>query len=191
MAEDAEGRGEPRGSSEPAIPPAEEIRHADGRLTHPEIRYETSDLDFRWLLGILIGALVFGMIIQLAVWDFFSDYRASQAEVKKSPFPLAPAPTETLPPEPRLEQLDRLQEALAASAAAREATELSILDSYGPTPEDGYVHVPIDRAMKLVQKQLRSRPERQIEDKRENGLVDAGAPNSGRLYRGKLRWGKD
>jgi hypothetical protein len=191
MAEDAEGRDEPRASSEPAIPPAEEIRHADGRLTHPEVRYETSDLNFPWILGILIGAMVFGMIIQLAVWDFFSDYRASQAEVKKSPFPLAPAPTETLPAEPRLEQLDRLEETLTASAAAREATERSILNSYGPTPEDGYVHVPIGRAMKLVQRQLRSRADRQTEDKRENGLVDAGEPNSGRMYRGKPKWGND
>jgi hypothetical protein len=191
MAEDAQGRGEPRGSSEPAFPPPAEIRHGDGRVEHPEVRYEKSDVNFRWILGILIGAMVFGMIIQLTVWDFFSDYRASQAEVKKSPFPLAPAPTDTLPPEPRLEQLDRLEEALASTAAAREATEQSILDSYGPTSENGYVHVPIDRAMKLVQGQLRSRADRQTEDKRENGLVDAGAPNSGRMYRGKPRWGKD
>jgi hypothetical protein len=191
MADHIEGRGEIRGPGEPAIPPAGEIVHAEGQVAHPEIRYETSDLNFRWILGILIGAMVFGMIIQLAVWDFFSDYRAVQAEVKKSPFPLAPAPTDTLPPEPRLEQLDRLEEALASTAAAREATELSILNSYGPTSEEDYVHVPIDRAMKLVQKQLRSRPRRQIEDKRENGLVDAGAPNSGRMYRGKPRWGKE
>jgi hypothetical protein len=191
MADDVEGRGEPSGSSEPAIPRVAQSRHADGPITHPEVRYETSDLNFRWLLAILIGAMVFGMIIQLAVWDFFSDYRAVQAEVKKSPFPLAPAPTDSLPPEPRLEQLDRLEEALASTAAAREATELSILNSYGPTLEEGYVHVPIDRAMKLVQRQLRSRADRQTEDKRENGLMDAGAPNSGRMYRGKPKWGKD
>jgi hypothetical protein len=191
MADDIEGSGRPPDNSGPPIPPAEEILHADGQVAHPEVHYEKSDINFRWIVGILIGALVFGIIIQLAVWDFFSDYRTFQAEVKRSRFPLAPAPADSRPAEPRLEQLDRLEEGLRTSAAAREATELSILHSYGPTSEDGYVHVPIDRAMKLVQKQLRSRPDRQMGDKRENGLVDSGAPNSGRLYRGKPRWEED
>jgi hypothetical protein len=191
MADDAPGPSDPRESREPATAPAEETRRADGQVVHPDVRYETSDINFRWILGILIAALVFGIIIQLAVWDFFSDYRASQAKVKKSPFPLAPATVDTLPAEPRLERLDRGDEALAASAAARENAQLSILNSYGPTAEDGYVHVPIDRAMKLVQKQLRSRPQKKTDDKRENGLLDAGEPNSGRAYRGKPKWGNN
>jgi hypothetical protein len=189
MADDAQE--EPRESREPAIPPTEEIRRADGHVVHPDVRYERSDINFRWILGILIAALVFGIIIQLAVWDFFSDYRTSQAKVKKSTFPLAPSTTDTLPSAPRLERLDRVEEGLTAGAAAREGAELSILNSYGPTSDDGYMHVPIDRAMKLVQKQLRSRPQQKTEDKRQNGLLDAGEPNSGRVYRGKPKWDND
>jgi hypothetical protein len=189
MAEDIQHPEEPRGQVEPR--PPEELAHPNGRVEHPEVRHETSDINFRWIAGILVGAVILGVIVQFSVWLFFRDYRRYQSDIKKSPYPLAATPSEALPAEPRLEQLERLSGVEKANVFKTEAARLSFLNSYGATPDRGYVHIPIDRAMKLVEKQLASRPEKRAGDKRANGLVDAGEPNSGRMFRGKPKWGKD
>lgn len=161
----------------------------DGRSRNPEVRHERSDVSFRWIMGVLIGAAGLGVIIHFAVGWFFDDYRDYQARIKRSPFPLAPAPSDALPPAPRLEQLDRLAGVERSNVFEREASRERILNSFGPAAEEGFVHIPIDRAMALLANKLPARKAPAAgQGKREDGLVDSGASNSGRMFRGKPRW---
>jgi hypothetical protein len=168
----------------------EEIRHPDGRIEHPTVRYERSDASFLGTFFILLGALVFGVILLAAVLQFFYRYRDYQARIKQSSFPLAGSPSRPLPPPPRLEQIDRLAGIETSNVYDRESARLEVLDSYGPTSDAGFVHVPIERAIEalLERKTLKSRPEAPADQRRHsNGLVDAGESNAGRLFKGDPR----
>ena len=165
---------------------AEEIRHPDGRIEHPTVRSEPSDASFGPIAAILVVALVLGVAIHYSLWRYLVNSRQAQAELKRSNFPLAPGTTTPLPAGPRLEQIDRLEGVPGVTMYEREADNLRILKSYGPTMEEGYVRVPIDRAMQYLveNKKLPARqPPSADERRRSGGLVDAGEPNSGRLFK--------
>jgi hypothetical protein len=168
---------------------AEEIPPADGRLENPSVRHEPTDASFRWVMYLLGAALVCAIVIFVALWLFFEGYSAHQARVKKSPYPLAPTPSTALPPEPRLEQLDRQRETAGASVYERQQAKEAILQSYGPTGEKGFVHIPIDQAMRALANKLLApvKPPGQGAS-RANGLVNGGASNSGRLLRKEPQW---
>ncbi len=166
---------------------AEEIRHPDGRIEHPSVRHEPSDASFGWIVAILVGALVLGALVHAAVFGFFSAYRDHLAEANRSLYPLAPGPSVDLPREPRLEQIDRLSRAETAKVRARETEKMRRLNSYGPTTADGFIHIPIDRAMQYVveKSMLKARPQPAgDQQRRSGGLIDAGESNSGRLFKG-------
>jgi hypothetical protein len=156
-----------------------------GGLQHTAVRFEPSDAKFRWIFGIILGAIVVAVVIHVAVWGFFESRRDREATVKRSDFPLAPASSEALPPQPRLEQLNRIERIEKGNVYLREEQKEWTLDSYGPAGE-GYVHIPIDRAMDLLADKLPVRTARPPADqaRRQNGLVDAGASNSGRMFAG-------
>ena len=84
-----------------------------------------------------------------------------------------------------MEQINRMEKIEKGNVYLREETKEAKLANYGPVG-DGYVHIPIDRAMDLLADKLAARPEQPSEEqaKRQNGLVDAGEPNSGRMFRG-------
>jgi hypothetical protein len=162
----------------------EEAPHPDGRLEHPEIRTEKTDASFRWVLGLVLGSVVFAGVVQLVLWLFFWGYRNYQADIKQSPYPLAPAPSEALPREPVLEQVNRLEGIKKGDVYQREASKEAILAGYGPTSETGYVHIPIDEAMDRLAGKLPVRAEAPPgAGERDGGLVDAGESNSGRMFR--------
>jgi hypothetical protein len=166
----------------------DEIHHPDGRIEHPSVRYERTDASFGCILSILIAALIFGIVAFAGVRLFFDEYRNYQAEIKKSPYPLAPEPSTALPREPRLEQIDRLAEVETPNVHEREAAKEKILNSYGATQESGFVHVPIERAMSLLADKLPVRakpPANQTEH--SNGLIDAGESNAGRVFRRRAK----
>lgn len=165
----------------------EEIHSSDGRMEHPSVRYERSDASFRWIFCIILGTMAFAAIVQSVVLAFFYHYRDYQAEIKKSPYPLAPSPSTALPRGPRLEQVDRVAGVETPNVYKREVSNLEILNSYGPIQEEGFVHVPIDRAMQYLieEKKLPARPPLSPEQaRRSEGLVDSGESNSGRVFRG-------
>ena len=173
----------------------EEIHHADGRIEHPSVRSEASDASFRSVGAVLVGALVLAVVIFVSVWGFFNCYNDSQSALRKSPYPLAPAPAPAapgssrgLPPEPRLEQLDRLSGIETANVYRREAAKENVLESYGKTDDDGFIHVPVERAIQHLAGKLPDRKDEPPGAQHANGLVDSGAPNSGRLFREKPKW---
>jgi hypothetical protein len=156
-----------------------------GGLQHPAVRYEHSDASFRWILGIIMGAVLFAAIILFAILRVFYDYRDYEASIKRSNYPLAPAQAESLPPQPRLEQVNRMAGIERGNVYLREAEKEAVLHSYG-SAGDGYVHIPIDGAMDYLADKLRARKGRSTAEqaRRQNGLVGDGASNSGRKFRG-------
>ena len=180
------------------------ISHGPGPVTppapieHPSVRHEKTDANFRAILSILIGAAVFAVVMFLGITWFFYSWEAHEDADKRSPYPLAPGPSDALPEGPRLEQVERLpppgQETDAAKANVyeRQSSREDYLNSYGNegfdhTPmEKGFVHIPIERAMTLLEGKLPARAERPADQTwRADGLLDSGESNSGRLFRGK------
>jgi hypothetical protein len=166
---------------------AEEIRHADGRIEHPSVRYEKTDASLRDILVIMACAVVLGIVIYLVVWQFFVRYSDHLAEKGKSSFPLAPAPSTALPPEPRLEELDRLTGNDASNVYARQKAKEEALRRYGSTGETGYVHIPIAQAIDHFANRLPARKQEAGSPRHDLGLVDSGESNSGRLFRKEPR----
>jgi hypothetical protein len=162
----------------------EEVRHPDGRIEHPMVRHEQTDANHRRILWILFGGVVLMALTMATVLRFFYVYQDYQSGIKKSPYPLAPEPSTALPQGPRLEQVNRLEDRGAPSAYSVNLPDEHTLETYGPTAEKGFVHIPIDRAMQLLKDKLPSRPQPSAEQRiRQNGLLDGGGPNAGRLFR--------
>jgi hypothetical protein len=168
----------------PDRPPHSEEHPPEG-LLHPEIRTEPTDARFNWIFGIIIASAVMSVIILASVWGLFYHYRAYEAAIKRSQFPLAPSGNRPLPPQPRLEQINRMGGIEKGNVYRREERKEAILDSYG-SADDGYVHIPIDRAMEYIAGKLPARAAQPSAERarRQNGLVNAGASNSGRMFRG-------
>jgi cbb3-type cytochrome oxidase subunit 3 len=159
----------------------------DGHPEHPDVRHERTDASFGGIFSVIVIAALIGVVIHVVVWLYLARIREHEALAKKSPFPLNPGPSTALPREPRLEQVDRLaNEEQRTEQYLRERNQLRVLDSYGPTDDEGYLHVPIEQAMRYLatEKKLPSRPEPSAgQRRRAGGLVDAGESNSGRLFR--------
>jgi hypothetical protein len=155
--------------------------------SHPSVRYEESDASLHWVLAVTGAAIVMGAIIFYVVFRLFVGYDEREAAVKASEYPLAAESSGRLPPEPRLEQIDRLAGAESGNSPAK--SNEAVLRSYGPTSREGYVHIPIDRALELLDNKLPVREQQPSDEqaKRQNGLVDGGEPNSGRMFRGKTK----
>lgn len=178
----------------------DEIRHPDGGIEHPDVNREETDAKFTPILLILIGAAGLAVVIHLVIWAFMVGWRDHEAAVKKSSFPLAPAPStdptvlSPLPAgEPRLEQVDRLAGVSTPNVYDRQAAKERVLNSPDLTEETGFVkHIPIEWAMKqTLENKKFALPVRATQPTdeawRADGLIDAGESNSGREFRGKKR----
>jgi hypothetical protein len=167
------------------MPEQEEIRHSDGRIEHPAVRYERRDIAFRGLLAVLVASVCVIAGVFYVVWHLYWSEAAMQAEAGRSPYPLAPAPSTKLSREPRLEQVDHQEHAGGADFFPRQAAKEKLLQTYGPTEDKGFVRIPIAEAMKSLagQRPVAGRPPQS--QHKQDGLLDAGEPNSGRVYRGE------
>jgi hypothetical protein len=147
------------------------------------VRRERTDISFRAILVVLVCAIAFAVVVQFVLLVFFYDYRDYQARIKRSPFPLAPTPSEALPPEPRLEQLDRMSGIENSSVYQRQLSKEDVLRSYGTTDDEGFLRIPIGQAMDYLQKKLPARAGPQPSRRKDSGLVTGGESNSGRVFR--------
>src|SRR5437868_11984785 len=85
----------------------EETPHPDGRAEHPEVKTEESDVSFTGVAIVLGTLVVLAVLMHIVIWGFFKKREEHQSAIKRSPFPLAAQPSNSLPPKPRLEPLDR------------------------------------------------------------------------------------
>jgi hypothetical protein len=159
-----------------------ELRRPDGRIEHPGVRRETTDARLRPVLIVALCGACFGGLLGWSVWKYFV-WRVNVNVGQR--YPLMPEPAE-LPSGPRLEQLDHL--AAGRDAHARLEAQKQQLESYGPTGEKGFVHVPIEQAIERLADQFPIRkPSRDAGDSasvKSRGLVNAGESNSGRRFQG-------
>ncbi len=166
----------------------DENRHPEAPASHATVRYERTDAKFRYILATILLAMLLAAGIHSVLLWFLYHYEGYQADIKASPYPLATQPSTALPPEPRLEELNRYVNIERSNVYERQQKREFTLDTYGPTGEEGYVHVPIGQAMKVLANQLPVRPAASAGRRRENGLVDAGESNSGRMFRKEPLW---
>jgi len=150
------------------------------RLLHEEVQFESPDIGTIRILIVLIGiVLVFigaGLVCLLVL-------RLNQGSIDRSDLSAQyNAPKERLPSEPRLEPLDRSAATASTDVFAKQLAMEHALHSYGNTTEPGFVHIPIEQAMKLVAPTLPVRQAGAQPPAKGFGLVDGGEPNSGRLY---------
>lgn len=164
--------------------------HTDGHQAgevpfHPQVHYERTDARFGCILSVLVAAIILAVVVFYVVWHFLIGYLDYQAETKNSRFPLANSTANSLPAQPRLEQINRMAGIESANVFAREASKEAILHSFGKTQDAGYVRIPIDSAMDLLAQQDlgRTRPQAGEQSRGQDGLVDGGGPNSGRMFR--------
>ncbi len=176
-------------TNRPAAEPAdagqpEESRHPDGRVEHPHVGFERSDASAG---GVMIVAFIFccvGSLTLYLVYRLYEHETQRLAGRRASAFPLAQHPSDILPPEPRLEQFNRLAGNESSNVYERQLKREKALASYGPTDEPGFVHIPIEVALRQLAGKLPVRQQPARPSEKDNGLVDSGEPNSGRLLRG-------
>jgi hypothetical protein len=150
---------------------------------NPSIAFEHRDVPFRGVLIIaIVGTGIGAAIFALVYWFFLADTRRL-AYRRESEFPLAEHPSNALPARPRLEEVDRMEGAPSEDVYRRLLAQEEQLEAYGETKEKGFVHIPIRRAMETLADHLPVRKARPPTSK-NNGLVDSGASNSGRMFRG-------
>jgi hypothetical protein len=122
-------------------------RKAEGEGTHPDVRFEDSDINARYVVLTGIGVLVFMYVVALIVNLPFRHFAHLRAKESPPPLPITAKSVHGvyLPPEPRLQpDPDRdLQEYMAA--------QNSKLNSYAwINRQTGIVSIPIDKAKDLI-----------------------------------------
>ena len=68
-----------------------------------DIHHETSDVNFRGILGFGIGLVMVAVIIHFLVWLMFVYFGSRESQLAAREFPLAAEQQNRLPPEPRLQ----------------------------------------------------------------------------------------
>jgi hypothetical protein len=163
---------------------AQQTEHeGGGEYRHPSVSYEPRDAPFRWILVVAIGFLCLLAGLFAAIHAYFRADMTHLSVRRQSDFPLAEHPSTALPVGPRLEQIDRIAGISRPNVFLRQLAKEAQLSRYGRTEEKGFVHIPIGRAMQLLAGHLPVRANRSSGGK-DNGLVDFGASNSGRMFRG-------
>ncbi len=157
-------------------------------LEHPDVRREERDVWPRPLIAVALAVPVLAAIGFCLIWALFQFGLRYERSVKFSNYPLAPAPSSSLPAEPRLEPLNRIAGNAPANDFDRQLAQETRLTTFGSTSDKGFIHIPIQDAIKLVVPQLpvRKQPaEKPSQDKpaKDQGLRFDGGPNSGRVFR--------
>jgi hypothetical protein len=149
---------------------------------NPSIKFEHRDVPFRPVLIIAIVGAGIGAAIFALVYAFFRADTDRLAYRRESEFPLAEHPSNALPAKPVLEQVERLEGKPGEDVYQRLLAQEAQLETYGETNDKGFVHIPIRQAMGSLADHLPFRKE-QAASSKDNGLVDSGASNSGRMFR--------
>ena len=158
------------------------------RIDASAVRYETARRPLSAVL-IVMSSWSASRCAHSCCLVVLSSTRAQLSKpAKQSHYPLAPAADRphcrpsrgwsSSTAWPGIETPERLPPAKRSTRA--------MLNSYGPTDEEGFVHIPIERAMEYAGRPSCRSARAVTTDRRgnDNGLVDAGESNSGRMFRG-------
>jgi hypothetical protein len=173
--------------------PTPDARNDDGdrtpngeKLLHDEVRFEDAEVGVFKIVAVLAGiALVFVGVGLVSWWMLNLNTKDARHAAPGSDYSV---PTESLPAGPRLEPLDRTSATAAADDFASQLAMENELHGYGTTSEKGFVHIPIERAMKLAIEAMPARKEAAQLPAKSFGLSGGGESNSGRVYSEGPKW---
>ena len=156
------------------------------RLVHQEVKYEDADVGVRGIAAVLLGIAFVFVGTGLVAW-FFLNANESDADriAQKTQYS---EPADKLPAAPRLEPLDRAASTNASDVFAHQIAMERDLHKYGETGEKGFVHIPIERAMKLVIETIPVRKEAARPPAKGFGLVGGGESSAGREFSEGPAW---
>jgi hypothetical protein len=143
--------------------------------TNTGVSYERKDIRLRAFLIFLAGAACTVALLAFGIWQFYWAEESSQKAAKGSTEALAPV----MPPDPRLEQLDKLAGAEFANIDERLAAQEKTLNSTGPTTEKGFIHIPIQQAIDAVADKLPVREQLPSPAANKGGASKTGRPIQG------------
>jgi hypothetical protein len=152
----------------------------DAPSEHASVRYEHADIRLGCLLAVIAFGVLTVAITIFAIGKLYWFEAGAQEAEKRSAYPLVTSPTAALPPQPRLEELNRMAD---VDDDERLKGQLEALRSGGPAEEKGFVHVPIEKAIQAVAGNLPVRKHAAGFPADDSGLVDSGESNSGRMFR--------
>lgn len=160
----------------PEQPLQPDFQPPDDSTQHAQSRREATDIRFGPILGV-VSAL--GICLVLAA--FAVERLLQWREQVRGPAAARPKPAR-LPAEPRLEPLESESDA-ERSFTQREEARRERLTTLGAAEEDGFVHVPIDRAMQRLASDLKDKSPPTSAGDKSRGLLHAGEANSGRVMK--------
>jgi hypothetical protein len=122
---------------------------------NPGVHHETTDVNFRAILGFGGGLIIVAVGIHFLVWLLFGYFTSREVSRVPPEYPLAVSQGERVPPEPRLQTAPR------QDLRDLRASEDVLLDSYAWVDKNaGIVRIPIDEAIRLtLQRGLPTRQE--------------------------------
>jgi hypothetical protein len=130
-------------------------------IRNPHVEHEPRDVGVRTILGIALGMIIAGIVIQVGVGLLFQGLATTISEQRQAVSPLA-AKRSALPPLPRLEQVHRLaNEPQISQVPATPSSNFRWVDRSA-----GVVEIPIEEAMKLVVEQAAARKDGPETDKK-------------------------
>jgi len=156
-----------------------------GEAKNAKVHFEPTDISLR---GVLIVVVVAGLLMplhQFCMMMFFQHEERSERVGHPAELPRTMDENGVLPVEPRLEQLDRLAGIATPDDGRQQMLAEATLNSYGSTQDKEFVHVPIHWAMEQVVSRLPVNVSKSHGPVSNRGLLDAGEPNSGRMFRGR------
>lgn len=124
--------------------------HSDAHeyVPPPELRHEIRDLSTRVVVVSAVSLVVAAIVIHVAVWLLFLFYGQRQEAAYPRQYPMAEVGNPPEPPAPRLQTQPREE------LKNMRAEEERFLNSYGWADKGtGALHIPIDRAMRLLLEQ--------------------------------------
>lgn len=152
--------------------------------SHKNVCFENSEVSILGVNAVLMAiALVFAGVMLLAAWVLF----ATKAGLNQGEAGHYSAPAEEKPAAPRLEPLD-YGSAVAINVFRTQLEKQRELHNYGATSDEGFVHVPIEQAIKFTAKSFTRRQHATALPDHAFGLVGGGEANSGRLFTEAPRW---
>jgi hypothetical protein len=150
----------------------------------PSVLYESRDVKAR---NIVAAVVVIGLALATVVGVarlFLEERRATSAVHAHRPF--ESAVPNTLPPAPLLEGIESPAPSDSSFADSEREREARLRGS-GPADEPGFVHVPIEKAMEKVAKDLQPHTAPAPRQSKSMGLLGGGEASSGRVFRKDLQ----
>ena len=153
-------------------------------LKHSEVEFETAGIRLPQILAILAGIGILFLVVLIATWRYFRPASPPDDQQLES----YDFPAEHLPRRPHLESLDDAYGARRVRAQGKERSLEQRLHTFGTTSENGFVHVPIERAMTAVIEKLSVKPVPREEVEKSFGLPGGGGTSSGRIFEKPPAW---